>query len=328
MSGSLAAPTGAQAVAAQNGRRYAQNLRAPTAVLPFIRDPRIVHMGLNRLSPDRWLQRCSQLTHYHHNKLTARRLYGEGVYAQLPSSLPAQRELAGLTARHLLQDHPGYHLLANGDLQWQGAGGTLRWPGAEAGVSSAEPLWNTSAWVADDLCLLMPGEHGYELVAASLAAPSYWRLEEKIGRPLDVIHGPVPGFHKKLAQQVARFFDHLLPEFPVWRGNWSVVDSPELLQRGEGGDIAGHAPAKADEASDALYLRIERQSLRRLPETGAVVFTIRVMINPLSDLLEVPDGLSVLKASVDAMSPEESRYKSIAPMRARLNSFFAAHLSG
>ncbi|WP_143735641.1 heme-dependent oxidative N-demethylase family protein [Microbulbifer mangrovi] len=311
--------------AARDARRFAQDLRSPGAVLPFVREPAIVHMGLNRLAPQDWIQPCAHLPHYLHNKLAARRRLGERVFAQLPESLPAQRELATLLGKHLSRDHSAYHCAAGGQLCWRdhsGAVDALCWPGADTVYASGEPLWGASLWVADDLCILLPGARGYELVAASLAAPSYWRLEEKIGRPLEVIHKPVPGFQRDLGTQVARFFDHLRPEYSVWRSNWSVVDSPALLQRGS--DEASSADLSSEEG--ALYLRIERQSLRRLPETGAVVFSIRVMTNPLSDLLAVPGGLSALHDAVEAMSPEESRYKSLAPLRAPLQAFFRAHL--
>jgi len=296
-------------------RRYA--LPVSALYLPFIPNPQIVHMGLQRLQPRHWIQPCTTLPNYLHNKLSARRRLGSAIFAAEPRSLEAQEELAQTLLQHLRSDHsvdPHSHYFATaGRLCWQGGGGALHWPLA---VTSVEPLWEASQWVADDLCLLMPGRHGYELVAASLAAPSYWKLEDKIGRPLQQIHAPVPGFQQKLAGQVARFFEHLLPEYPVWRGNWSVVDSPELLQRG-GASVAG----------GDLYLRVERQSLRRLPQTGAVAFTIRVSINPLRDLLAVPGAVAALRDAVNAMSPEEGRYKSLAPVLPRLQAFFGDHLS-
>lgn len=306
--------------AAHYRRRFAQNLASPSGYLPFVHEPDVVHMGLNRLVPAQWIPSCERLPHYLHNKLRARRDFGERVFAQLPASLPAQKELVALLATHLRRDHRAYFLASGDVLRWTGAsnGATkdLIWPGEAAALASGEPLWHASLWVADDLCILLPGPRGYELVAASLCAPSYWRLEEKIGRPLDQIHAPVPGFQQKLSRQVARFFDHLLPEYPVWRGNWSVVDSSELLQRG--GEAA--VPSESGE----LFLRVERQSLRRLPETGAVVFSIRVMINPLSDLVEVDGAVAALKHAVAGMSPEESRYKSLAPLRPALDTFLSA----
>lgn len=307
--------------AVQPAHRYAQDLQSPQGFLPFIQQSQIVHMGLNRLDTRRWIQPCTQLPHYQHNKLAARRKLGDRVFAQLPESLPAQQELASLLARHLVQDHPAYAISRHANLCWRTRNAALHWPGVAAAVASGQPLWDASLWVADDCCILQPGPQGYALVAASLAAPSYWRLEEKIGRPLDYIHGPVPGFRQRLAEQVSRFFDHLLPEYPVWRGNWSVVNSGELLQRGE--DTGSDRPAR--ESGAGLYLRVERQSLRRLPKTGAVVFTIRVMINPLSDLLAVAGAIPALKSAVDAMSPEETRYKSLAPIRQQLQQFFVDH---
>ncbi|MFV8783345.1 heme-dependent oxidative N-demethylase family protein [Microbulbifer sp. SA54] len=301
---------GSAQTVAGSARRYAQP--PGPLYLPFVYAPQIVHMGLNRLSGRDWIQPCPQLPNYQHNKLCARRRLQQGVFASEPRSLPAQRELASTLLGHLLGDHRAYHREAE-RLVWRGAGHSLHWPLA---VAAAEPLWDASLWVADDICLLLPGAHGYELAAASLAAPSYWKLEDKIGRPLNQIHKPVPGFKEQLAAQMGRFFDHLRPEYPVWRGNWSVVDSPELLQRGGG-----------SEPGDRLYLRVERQSLRRLPETGAVAFTIRVTINPLSDLLSVEGAVSALASAVAGMSPRESRYKSLAPLLPRLQQFFAEQAS-
>ena len=39
-----------------------------------------------------------------------------------------------------------------------------------------------------------------------------------------------------------------------------------------------------DTASD-LFLRVERQTIRKLPETGAVLFTIRICVDPLPPIL-------------------------------------------
>ena len=284
--------------------RYAQCSDA--LLLPFIHSPGMVHMGLHKLHACEWIQSCCNLPHYLHNKLRVRRELGERVYAQLPESLPAQRELHQLLFQHLRRDQAPHYFASADLLHWRTGANSLCWPVG----AGEEPLWNASQWVADDLCLLQPGEGGYRLTAASLSAPSYWRLEDKIGRPLQEIHAPVPGFAPKIGSQVARFFEHLLPEYPVWRSNWSVVSSPELLQRG------------SSAAGDQLYLRVERQSLRRLPRTGAVVFTIRVMINPLEDLRRVPGAVAALGAAARRLSPQEARYKSLAPLLPALERFF------
>ncbi|MFC6635369.1 heme-dependent oxidative N-demethylase family protein [Microbulbifer taiwanensis] len=288
-------------------RRYAQDSSA--LLLPFMQSADMVHMGLQRLDDSQWIQPCQNLPHYFHNRLRARRCLGDRVFAQLPRSMAAQRELHQLLLQLLCRHQRRAYSIEGGLLRWRGEGASLCWPLADGG----EPLWTASQWVADDLCLLQPGARGYELTAASLAAPSYWRLEEKIGRPLDSIHAPVPGFRDKLSAQVTRFFDHLLPDYPVWRSNWTVVNSAELTQRGD---------SKVED--EKLFLRVERQSLRRLPESGAVVFTIRVMINPLTDLLPVAGAVTSLRRAVERLSPEESKYKSLAPLLPSLNAFLAS----
>ena len=65
-----------------------------------------------------------------------------------------------------------------------------------------------------------------------------------------------------------------------------------------------HGKAVAD-----LHLRVERQTIRKLPQTGAVVFTIRICVDPLAPILE--DGVT-REAFEDAWlgaAPALRRYK-------------------
>ena len=144
----------------------------------------------------------------------------------------------------------------------------------------------------------------------SLCSPSHWRLAEKLGRPLREIHDPIPGIHEDLSPRIDRFFDHLRPEHPVQRFNWTLQADPGLFHP---------APGKAPEdASSPLYYRVERQTLVRLPQTGAVVFTIRVFLHPLETLGARPGALSALGAAVAAAPPALARYKGFDTLRAAL----------
>ena len=55
------------------------------------------------------------------------------------------------------------------------------------------------------------GADGSRLAVASLCFPSSWSAAEKFGRPVDEIHGPVPGFGpaSRPAGLIARMFDNL-----------------------------------------------------------------------------------------------------------------------
>ena len=44
------------------------------------------------------------------------------------------------------------------------------------------------------------------------------------------------------------------------------------------------AHVTADNAGSTLFVRSERQTLRRLPQTGAILFTIGIYVSPLRDI--------------------------------------------
>ena len=160
------------------------------------------------------------------------------------------------------------------------------------------------------------GEAGYRLVAAVLCFPAHWRLADKLGRPLEVIHAPVPGFGERLADPVDRFFASIQVARPVWRVNWSLVDQPTLFLPPEHRGIP--RPISAEQAGAELWLRVERQTLRRLPRSGDVVFGIHTHVDPLEDAIDSPEAAQALAARIREMPDAMARYKSILPIRAPL----------
>jgi hypothetical protein len=61
-----------------------------------------------------------------------------------------------------------------------------------------------------------------------------------------------------------------------------------------------------------LWLRSERQTLRRLPESGAIVFTIRTQQVPLAVLGLRPDVAHGIAASIRSWSDALVRYRGAA----------------
>lgn len=160
-----------------------------------------------------------------------------------------------------------------------------------------DPLARARRRVADDLCILTPSSSGWVLAAGAVCFPSYWVLAEKVGRALDDVHAPVPGYAGSLASRVDTFLGRLRPGQGVWRRNWSIHDDPAL-----------HLPRHvAADPSGARWLRSERQTLRRLVDNDAVVFTIRTQQVPLA---AVPaDVRARLAAAVRGWSDAVRAYK-------------------
>ena len=118
-----------------------------------------------------------------------------------------------------------------------------------------------------------------------------------------------------LQRPVDRFFARLTAEKPVWRLNWGIADDPTPFQPVP---CPGALAPTADTAGESLWLRIERQTLRRLPQTLAVVFTIRTHITRLDTAIATAATAAELAAALRDMAPATQAYKHIAPIRSAL----------
>ncbi|MEM5518612.1 DUF3445 domain-containing protein [Henriciella sp. AS95] len=142
-------------------------------------------------------------------------------------------------------------------------------------------LATAGALVSDDLCLLEPENGAWTLCAGVVAAPTFWRLEDQIGKTLGGLHSPVPGGDPELASRINRIFDGLQPARVLERFNWTVQVSGERF--------TPRRPTADGAEPEDLHLRVERQTIRKLPETGAICFTIRVCVDPLLPVLSDPE---------------------------------------
>ncbi|OJU09187.1 MAG: hypothetical protein BGN86_15640 [Caulobacterales bacterium 68-7] len=186
------------------------------------------------------------------------------------------------------------------------------------------PLYAAARAVADDLCLMEKRGEAWTLTAVSLSAGSFFTAAEALGRRLDQLHAPVPGFEDRFGPRVQRMFDNLPEPAILERRNWTVVNSG-ALHAPDIAAIRAEIPAIAPhEAADRLHLRIERQTLRRLPRTGGVLFTIRIWTHPLAALRDSPDHLAAFARAWRA-APEAFRaYKQLALYDALVEAFLRA----
>ena len=156
------------------------------------------------------------------------------------------------------------------------------------------------------------GEFGveYVLTAAVLCAPSRWDLHEKVGRSMREIHQPVPNYDT-IAAAADRFFVRLAEGDIIERTNWTVLDSPEGFQpvSGKGWD-ATLSGVPDVELPQSLWLRLERQTLRRLPITGDVLFSILTTSTRLDELSSLgPDVTRQLAGWVSTSGQDMHAYR-------------------
>jgi hypothetical protein len=139
----------------------------------------------------------------------------------------------------------------------------------------------------EDMCLLTrrPDEDVYRLVGAAVAFPTDWHPKDKLGLPLAAMHAPIQGYAEQLASGVDHFMAKLKPGKIFGRCNWFISPTSELRWIADAPPEATFGHVTAENAGETLFVRSERQTLRRLPETGAFLFTIGVYVAPLGCLL-------------------------------------------
>jgi hypothetical protein len=275
-------------------------------------------MNILPLAVEEWTEVDWDFTDQMAEKRRVMALLRPEVFGALPSSDAACAELRDLLVAHVLADHPD---------RFQAAPGGVRIPAIGETLDPHDPTWHpiemAGLLAQEDWCVLQAeAEEGpYVLTAGSLCFPSRWRLGDKLGRPLAAVHGPVPLYAEKLARPVDRFFLHLKPDKPVRRVNWGVIDDPTLCQFAGHGRTGVNPAITPENAGDTLWLRMERQTLRRLPVTGAIVFGIRTYVHPLAVFADDPAGAADLAQGIRTMPDEMKAYKSIASYEAALLAF-------
>ncbi|RQM07842.1 hypothetical protein DH86_00000725 [Scytalidium sp. 3C] len=178
-----------------------------------------------------------------------------------------------------------------------------------------DPMQMAARMVQDDLAIMFEKEDGqYYLLAGAILLAGFWRLEDKWGMPLSEIHtsGDVPGFKTKLEKGMMNFFRRVQPNSP---NNYFIQVDDSLpwshsigSEDGEPGTV-GWFTSEKNKPINYHYFRSERQTLRRLPRSGGVVFTIRTYFHPITEICEEPYVPGRLASAVRSWGDDVSKYK-------------------
>ncbi|MEX0328562.1 MAG: DUF3445 domain-containing protein [Ruegeria sp.] len=186
------------------------------------------------------------------------------VLAMDPKALEAAQELLDMVLHHA---YPNTH------------GQVSRPDGVDVDIDRNRPLETLCNLVQEDLCILQKHGDEHVLTGAILCFPASWQLSEKYMRPLIAIHDRIEPYDENIARRVQRLFDGIQPDRPLWRFNALWYHDAELFQPRSIND-----PREIRDRGNARYLRSERQTLVRLPETKAVVFSIHTYVLAAHDL--------------------------------------------
>ena len=273
-------------------------------------------IGLTPLDMAEWIETDEALWAYLCEKDRLHAANPEIVFVEEEETRAAQAKVLKELVSWLLENRPEIYSAEGEEISVAGSGRRIRLDGP------APPLLTAAGLVQEDLVLMRKGETGWRLAAASLSFPSSWSLREKFGRAMHEIHAPVPGFGAgtRNAGLIERMFDNLKPWHPVKRFNWSIYTDSVLYHPASSGE--------RDVRPEHAFLRVERQTLRKMPGSGDILFTIRIHLDPLLALQSLPNAGQLarsLASQLMALDAAQLAYKGLAANRdalvERLNSW-------
>lgn len=214
--------------------------------------------------------------------------HADTVFAVLDDVEPESEEVAAELGEHLRRRWPDRY----GDAQLDPA---------------LHPLDAAARLVPEDLVLLVEREGRLVFGGGSVCFPNRWDLRSKLGLSMAGVHAPVDRLNEQLEEPIDAFFDRLTPQRSFWRLGWGILDTPDWYTPVDG----TAAPRPAEPAPDELFLRVERETLRRMPMTHCVVFTIRTYVTAIPDVAADPEVARRLADSIDALPDDVRGYKDV-----------------
>ncbi len=275
------------------------NSSHPPIYLPEKEQNSVLRLGLENCNKEDWIYTAQDLPIFHRHKINSGQSLKEKCYQTLPESVPAQIEFHELLLQHLLRvDKLGYKLDGSR---------LVHEPSKLSWELGDKQLWLASLWIEEDICLLEKKNDNYVMTAASVCSPSNWRLEQKIGASVDTIHVPVPGYAEILSSRVNRFLGGINSNKVMMRFNWSIQTGNELSWR----DDQTEATTQQSNPTENLYWRIERQTFIRLPQTGAIVFAIKIFLHSFDSLRQIEGFEQSISKLLARLPDSEKHYKGL-----------------
>ncbi|KAI4276639.1 MAG: hypothetical protein L6R38_005600 [Xanthoria sp. 2 TBL-2021] len=242
-------------------------------------------MSLNRLQTDWWLE----LEKTYVEKIKERKgLYdknGTMVLNYLPGSELGCKEVMEMALQFLCARYPHYFSLSNSeDNGYVFHNGILH---NQTVIRDMHPLHVLLENVPEDFAVMIrnPDDGYYYFRAGILCSSLGWSVKSKLGMQLKEIHSPIPDYKEKMEFSMDRYFSKLPTARPIQRGSWGLeIDTPLFMPPGDPHEKYRKVQLPETELPlSRIHLRVDWQTLRRLPLSGAIIFNFKALFTPVED---------------------------------------------
>ncbi|SCO45423.1 uncharacterized protein FFNC_10281 [Fusarium fujikuroi] len=290
--------------------------KKPELYRPCRHGPNHVTMGIRKMDWNNWIEMDSNFLWYHDIKVSEleKDIDAHVQYVDNGVTRDACFEVLEELTAYLTVRYPKIFRLSNGILRNTLTKEEFKYPAS----TSKEAMTTAAKLVQDDLIIMVEEDDGqYHLDAGAVCLPGFWRLSEKFRMSLDTLHieAKVPHYQTKLQKSMNRFFKTMQPDKAVIRNNFFIQLDGGLHWSHRMGDQDSSEVASWETANDKgltindLYFRSERQSLRRLPRSKALLFTVRTYFEPITTIAQEPHVPGRLAEAIENWDEAASKYK-------------------
>ncbi|KAJ3824075.1 hypothetical protein F5880DRAFT_1623409 [Lentinula raphanica] len=240
-------------------------------------------MSLKKMEPDYWLELESSYRERIAQRKDLYEKHGKKIIDALPGSELACRELMEMAIQFLCVRYPN---------QFQFDGRVLynRILNTQSYVEKDDPLVVLNDNVPEDFLLTLPDPKTglYTMVAGVCCSSLGWNVATKIGKPLREIHDVVPDYKEKMEFSMDRFFSKMPTDKPIQRGSWGLEVGQPLWLQDDDPHFALRTTQDPNLKIEDIYLRVDWQTLRRLPRSNSIVFNFKALFTPFSSFRNEP----------------------------------------
>lgn len=242
-------------------------------------------MSFSKLDSDWWLELESTYAQRIKQRQEIYARVGKSVLDCMPGCELACKELMEMCLQFLVARYPHYFRLDTDKMVFHN--GILK---TTSDLRAEPPLEVIMNNVPEDFAItLRDDKTGYYYLRGGVVCSSLgWDLGTKMGMRLDEIHQPIPDYKEKMRFSMDRYFAKKPTDKAIQRGSWGLeVDEPLYMPAGDPHEKYRDVQDQTLDLS-RMRLRVDWQTLRRLPLSGAIVFNFKALFTPVATFRDEP----------------------------------------
>jgi hypothetical protein len=242
-------------------------------------------VALTKFEPDWWLEIENTYVSRIKERQSLFMEHGANVLDYLPGSELACKELMEMCLQFYSARYPTYFSLSADNKTFHN-----KILGTDTDIRSMHPLHVLLNNVPEDFAIVLRNENDgmYYFRAGMICSSLGWNIGTKIGLQLKDIHKPIPDYKEKMAFSMDRYFSKMPTNVPIQRGSWGLeVETPLYMPPGHPHEkLRGFQ--KEDLKIEDCHLRVDWQTLRRLPLSAGIVFNFKAIFTPVQEFRDEP----------------------------------------